>query len=82
MMSFKRNALFDDILHFIDEEKIVTHVDFDGSFTSYSETFTQKTSRSTENGFTIPDGVEIASAFLATFNITVLLISSIPLLSS
>ena len=41
----------------------------------------QKSDRSTENGITFPDPVENPSAFPATINITVLLMSSIALIS-
>ena len=38
---FKKTASFDDILHFTDEEKIVTYVDFDCGITFYPETPTK-----------------------------------------
>ena len=34
----KNTVFLDDIVHFIDEENIVTYVDFDSDFTFYSET--------------------------------------------
>ena len=48
---------FDDIVHFIDEEKIVTYVDFDCVIAYHPETPTKK-DISTENGITIPDTVK------------------------
>ena len=38
---FKKNVSFDDIVHFIDEENIVTYVDFDSVITFYPETPTK-----------------------------------------
>ena len=36
--NFKKNVSFDDIVPFIDEENIVTYVDFDSGITFYPET--------------------------------------------
>ena len=44
---FKKTVSFDDIVHFIDEENIVTYVDFDCGITFYPET-PKKSERSTE----------------------------------
>ena len=38
---FKKTVSFDDIVHFIDEENIVTYVDFDYGITFYPETPTK-----------------------------------------
>ena len=38
---FKKTVSFDDIVHFIDEEDIVTYVDFDYGITFYPETPTK-----------------------------------------
>ena len=77
---FKKTVSFDSIVHIIDEENIVTYVDFHCGFTFYPETPT-KSDRSTLNGITFPDPVKNRSAFLVTINITVLLVSSITLTS-
>ena len=76
----KKLFFFDKILHFPDEESIVTFVDFDLVVFSTLELL-QKTNRSTKKGFTFPDPVKNPSAFSATINIIVFLLSSIPLLS-
>ena len=39
--NFKKTVSFDGIVHFIDEESIVTYVDFHCGFTSYPETSTK-----------------------------------------
>ena len=39
--SFKKTVSFDDVVHFIDEENIVTYVDFDCGITFYPETPTK-----------------------------------------
>ena len=77
---FKKTVSFDDFVHFIDDENIVTYTDFDCGFTFYPETPT-KSDRSTENGITFPDPVKNPSAFPVTIVITVLLMSRITLLS-
>ena len=77
---FTRTVSFDDIVHFIDEESIVTYVDFDCGFTFYPATSTKKRDRSTENGITFPDPVKNLSAIPTTINITVPLMSSKSLL--
>ena len=76
----KKTVPFDDVVHFIDEENMMTYVDFDFSITSFPETPT-KSDRSNENGITFPDPVKNPNAFLATINIAVLLMSSIALIS-
>ena len=78
--NFKKTVSFDDIVHFIDEEDIVTYEDFDCGITFYPETPT-KSQRSTENAITFPDPVKNPSALPVTIGITVLLISSITLIS-
>ena len=39
--TFKKTVSFDDIVHFMDEENIVTYVDFDCGITFYPETLTK-----------------------------------------
>ena len=39
--NFKKTVSFDDIVHFIDDEDIVTYDDFDFGFTFYPETSTK-----------------------------------------
>ena len=76
----KKTVSFDDVVHFIDEENIVTFVDFDCGITVCLKLL-QKSDRSTENGVTFPDPVKNFSAFPATINMSVLLLSSIALIS-
>ena len=78
--NFKETVSFDDIVHFIVEENIVTYVELNCGNTSYQELL-QKLDTSTENGITFTDLEKKPSAFLATMHITVLMMSSIPLLS-
>ena len=78
--NFKKTVAFDDIVHFIDEEDIVTYEDFDCGITFYPETAT-KSERSTENGITFPEPLKNPSAFPVTIGITALLINSITLIS-
>ena len=73
----KKTVSFDDVVHFIDEENIVTYVDFDCGITFFPEAPT----KIRQIGITFSDPVKNPSAFPATINITVLLMSSIPLLS-
>ena len=77
----KKTVSFEDFVHFIDEENIVTYVDFDCGITFFPGTPT-KSDRSTENGITIPHPVKNPNAFSATINIPVLLMRSIALISS
>ena len=51
--NFKTIVSFDDIVHFIDNENIVTYVDFDCGIAYHPETPTKK-DISTETGITIP----------------------------
>ena len=76
----KKTISFDDVVHLIDEEIILTYVDFDCGTTFLPETAT-KTDRSTENGITFPDPVKNPSTFTAMINMSVLLTSSIALIS-
>ena len=78
--NIKKNVSFDDVVHFIDEENMVTYVDFDCGITFFSEN-PAKLDRSTENRITFPDPVENPNAFPATINISVLLMSRIALIS-
>ena len=77
---FKKTVSFDDIVHFIDEENVVTYENFDCGISSNLKLL-QKTDRSTENGITFPDPVKNPSSFPVTTNITVLLMGSINLIS-
>ena len=56
--SFGNTVSFDDIVHFIDEEDIITYEDFDCGITFYPETPT-KIGTSIENGITFADPVKI-----------------------
>ena len=78
--SVKKTVSVADVVHFIDEENIVTYVDFDCGITFLPETPT-KSDRLTENGITFRDPVKNPSAFPATINMSVLLMSSIALIS-
>ena len=69
-----------EVVHFIDEENMVTYVDCDCGITFFPET-PKKRGRSTENGITFPDPVKNRKAFPARINTLVLLISSKALLS-
>ena len=75
----KKTVSFDDVVHFIDEENIVTYVDFDCGITFLPETPTKI--RQINQGMTFPDPVKNPSAFPATINMSVLLMSSIALIS-
>ena len=78
--SCKNTVSFDDTVHFIDEEDIITYEDSDCAITFYPEIPTKKV-RSTENGTTSPDPVKKPSAFPVTIGVTVLLLSSMTLIS-
>ena len=54
---FKRTVSLDNIVHFIDEENVVTYENFDCGISSTLKLL-QKTDRSTENGITFPDPVK------------------------
>ena len=75
-----KTVSFDDVVHFIDEENIVTYVDFDCGLTFFLKLL-QKSDRSTWNGITFPDPVKNPSAFPATIIMSVLLMNSIALIS-
>ena len=81
--NFKKTVSFNDIVHFIDEEDIVTYEDFDCGITFYPETPTKNRQinrernyicRSCEKSKCIPSNP-------VTIGITVLLMSSITLIS-
>ena len=78
--NFKKTVSFDDVVHFIDEENVVTYVDFDCGITFFPETPTKIRQINRERNY-IPDPRKNATAIPATINITVLLMSSIPLIS-
>ena len=77
-----KKVSFDDFVHFIDEQNIVTFEEFDSDITLLLSTlkFPQKSNRSTENGITFPHPMKMPCAFLVTIGITVLLMSSITLI--
>ena len=78
--NFKKTVSFDDIMHFIDEEKMVTYVDFDCYITFYSESPTIFRQIARERN-QISRSCENLSAVPASINIAVLLMSSIPVIS-
>ena len=78
--NLKKTVSFDHVVHFINEENMMTYVDFDCGITFFPETPT-KNSQISENGITIPDPVKNPNAIPATINIPVLLMSSIALIS-
>ena len=79
--NFKKTVSFDDIVHFIDEEDIVTYEKILVVVLLSTLKLLQKSERSTENGITFPDPVKNASALPVTIGITVLLMSSITRIS-
>ena len=78
--NIRKNVSFDDVVHFIDEENMVTYVDFDCGNT-FSLKILQNLDRSTENRNTFPDLVKNPNAFRAMINISVLLMSLLALIS-
>ena len=78
--NFKRTVSFADIVHFIDEEDIVTFEDFDCGITFYPETPTKIREMNREQNY-ISRSCENPSIFPVTIGITVLLMSSITLIS-
>ena len=78
--NLKKTVSFDDVVHFIDEENMVTYVDFDCGITFFPENPT-KLNSPTENRITFPDPVKNPIAFPATINISVLLMSCMALMS-
>ena len=76
MSKSKKTVSFDDIVHFIDEQNIVTYVVFDCDFTFYPETPTKIRQNNRQKNY-ISRTCKNPSAFPATINITVLLMSSI-----
>ena len=78
--NFKKTVSFDDIVHFINEEDIVTYDDFDCGITFYPETPTNIREMSRERNY-FPDPVINPSAFPVTIGTTVPLLSSITLIS-
>ena len=55
--NIKKTVSFDDVVHLIDEENMVSYVDIDCGITFFPETPT-KSDKSTENGITFPDPVK------------------------
>ena len=76
----KKTVSFDDVVHFIDEENIVTYVDFDCGITFFPETPTKIRQINRERNY-ISRSCEKPNAFPATINRPVLLMSSIVLIS-
>ena len=76
----KRWFLFDDVVDCIDEENIVSYVNFDYGITFLSETPT-KIRQINRERITFPDPVKNPSAIPATINMSLLLLSSIALIS-
>ena len=74
----KKTVSFLDVLHFNDEENIVTYVVLIVVLLSCLKLL-QKLGRSTENGITFPDPVKNPSAFPARINMSVLSMSSVAL---
>ena len=72
---FKETVSFDDIVHFIHEENIVTHEDFDCAITFYPKTPTKIRKINRERKYIS------RSSEKPTINITILLMSSIALMS-
>ena len=68
--NFEKSKSFDDIMHLIVDENIVTYEDFGCGITLCSGT-PKKSGRSTENGITIPDPVKKPTAFPVPIKITV-----------
>ena len=78
--NFKNTVSFDDIVLFIVEENIVTN-EILIVVTHCTLKLLQKADTSNEIGNTFPDPVKNPNGFPVTFNITVLLMSSITLIS-
>ena len=79
--TLKKTVSFDDVVHFIDEENMVTYVDFDYDVTFFPENPTKFRQINRGNRITFPDPVRNPNAFPATINISVLLMSRIALIS-
>ena len=76
--NLKKTVSFDDVVRFIDEENMVTYVDFDCGITFFPETPTKIRQIKRERNYI---SVKNPNAFPATINIPVLLMSSIALIS-
>ena len=76
----KKTVSFDDVLQFIDEENIVTYVDFDCGINFFPQTPTKIRQINREQNY-FPDPVKHPSTFPAAINISVLLMSGIALIS-
>ena len=76
----KKTVSFDDVVHFIDEEDLVTYVDFDCGIFFLSEIPTKIRQINRERNYISRSG-ENPSAFPAAINMSVLLMSSIVLIS-
>ena len=78
ILYLKKTVSFDDVVRFIDEENMVTNVDFDCGITFFPETPTKIRQIKRERNYI---SVKNPNAFPATINIPVLLMSSIALKS-
>ena len=76
----KTTVSFDDVVHFIDEENMVTYVDFDCGITIFPETPTKIRLINRERNFN-SRSCKNSTAFPATINIPVVLMGSIALIS-
>ena len=76
----RKTVSFDDVVHFIDKENVVTYINFDCSITFLPETPTKIRQINRERN-TYPDPVKNPIAFPATINIPILFMSSIALIS-
>ena len=78
---FQKTVSFDDIVHFIDEESIVTYVHFDCDFTFYYEAPIKVRQTNGEQKNISTSCKKNPSASQVTISVTVLLIKSIPVTS-
>ena len=78
--NLKKTVSFDDVVHFIDVENMVTYVDFDCGITFFPEAPTEIRQINRERNY-FPDSVKNPISFPARINIPDLLMSSIALIS-
>ena len=76
----KKTVSLDDVVHFIDEENLVTYVDFDCGVTFLPETPTKIRQINRERNY-FSRSCQKPSALPATINMSVLLMSSIAQIS-
>ena len=77
----KKSVSFDDVVHFIDEENMVTYVDFDCGITFFPKTPTKISQINRERNYIFKSCEKNPNSFPATINSAVLLMSSIALIS-